>query len=140
MDTVVYAINAFVPGHWSNKMTKNNLGKSKWDKIIIGAGLYGLYAAKLWWRAGRAGAGAGMENPLSAGHLYTQARVHMSTYPAPTPRRSNPPIISTVLSRIMISAFTVLLIRFTPPATASAGPTGNSLSSSVRPLRFPAKK
>ena len=24
-------------------MTKNNLGKSKWDKIIIGAGLYILW-------------------------------------------------------------------------------------------------
>lgn len=59
-------------------MTKNNLGKSKWDKIIIGAGLYGLYAAKLCGERGERVLVLEWEkSPFQRATYINQARVHM---------------------------------------------------------------
>ena len=126
------------PSCWSHKMTRN---KNTWDKIIIGAGLYGLYAAKICGERGERVLVLEWEkSPFQRATYINQARVHMGYhYPRSLPRRSNRLIILIVLSRIMISAFTVNLIRFTPPATVSAGPIGSSSPNFVRRRIFPVK-
>lgn len=61
----------------------------RWDKIIIGAGLYGLYAALYAGKRGERVLVLEQEDaPFRRATYINQARVHMGYhYPDPTPRR-----------------------------------------------------
>ena len=59
-------------------LNKNNSNKTSWDKIIIGAGLYGLYAAKTCGERGeRVLVLEWEESPFQRATFINQARVHM---------------------------------------------------------------
>lgn len=61
-----------------NNSNKNNSNKNTWDKIIIGAGLYGLYAAKTCGERGERVLVLEWEkSPFQRATYINQARVHM---------------------------------------------------------------
>ena len=97
------------------------------DKIIIGAGLYGLYAAQKCGAAGQRVLVLERDPaPFMRATYINQARVHMGYH--------YPRSYSSASAGIMISACTQALTRSMPPAHISAGPMRpNSAASAPRP-------
>lgn len=106
------------------------------DKIIIGAGLYGLYAAQKCGAAGQRVLVLERDPaPFMRATYINQARVHMGYH---YPRSYSTAIKSAHYFQrfcgIMISACTQALTRSMPPAHISAGPMRpNSAASAPRP-------
>lgn len=104
-----------------------------YDKIILGAGLYGLYAAQKCGAAGQRVLVLERDPaPFMRATYINQARVHMGYhYPAATPRPSNLPIILSGSAGIMAFACIPSLTRSTPPAPIFPGRMRPSSDSSA---------
>ena len=104
-----------------------------YDKIILGAGLYGLYAAQKCGAAGQRVLVLERDPaPFMRATYINQARVHMGYhYPRSYSRPSNLPIILSGSAGIMAFACIPSLTRSTPPAPIFPGRMRPSSDSSA---------